>query len=302
MKRVHLGSGTDLLRALIVIQEDSSEKQKQEKMARRLKGKRIDEEDEEGDEGGGEDAAAEEGGGDEGGDKEAGAETEKAKPKKSGKLPGAKRLEDAELKQGESPTTKDIVQRINFVRAGASLKDDKVKRDIATWLTQLKEPERLAVYTTLDALAQIVLARKSAAEAPTFSSPGNLEIKGGEENSAETAPVPQRPSPAPVKKQATGSTPITVGEGVVKKLKEIDVPVRSGRVVPYGSKSHIADLEDRISDLQRIRSYQERNSDSHHALGLAINALKKQLASAARRSMSGNPRTQPVPPMVEKEK
>jgi len=305
MRRLHLNRDTDLLRALIVIQEDSSsEKDKQERMVRRLKGERIDEKDEEegGDEGG-EEGGEEEGGGEESGEEggEEGGE-DKKEPKKGGKLAGAKRLEDAELKPGQAPTTKDIAQRINFIRAGASLKDEKVKRDIATWIAQLKEPERLAVYTTLDALAQIVLGRKSAAEAPTFSSPGNLEISGGSEEKAASQPAPARSAPAPVKKQSAGPVPITVGEGVVKKLKEIDVPVRSGRVVPFGSKSHIADIESRIDDLKRIRSYQERNSDTHHALGLAINALKKQLAAAQRMNGSGNPRVQPVPPMVEKQK
>lgn len=306
MKRIHLERGSDLLRALIVIKEDSSsEKQKQEKMARRLKGKRMDEKDEE-DEGG--EAAEEKSGSEEATGAEAGEkEADKQKPatdtaKKGEKLPGAKRLEDAELKQGQSPTAKDIIQRINFVRAGASLKDEKVKNDISTWLTQLREPERLAVYTTLDALAKIVLGRKSAAEAPTFSSPNNLEIRDTEPDSAPPSSAPKLSSPVLAKKKAVGPVPITVGEGVVKKLKEIDVPVRSGRVVPFGSKSHVSDIENRIEDLKRIRSYQERGSDTHHALGLAIAALKKQLASAYRTNGSGNPRTQPVPPIVEKRK
>jgi hypothetical protein len=309
MKRLHLERGSDLLRALIVIQEDSSsEKQKQEKMARRLKGSRMDEKDEEEDAAGGEEDTGAEGGGEEAGDEgggeggeEGGEEAAADKPKKSGKLPGAKRLEDAELKQGQDPTTKDIIQRINFVRAGASLKDEKVKKDISTWIAQLKEPERLAVYTTLDALAKIVLGRKSAAEAPTFMSPNNLEIKDTEPDSPSPTPAPRSTAPV-TRKQSAGPVPITVGEGVVKKLKEIDVPVRSGRVVPFGSKSHISDIEDRIEDLKRIRAYQERGSDTHHALGLAISALKKQLIAAYKRNGGGNPRTQPVPPIVEKGK
>lgn len=306
MRKLHLERGSDLLRALIVIQEESSEKEKQEKMARRLKGSRIDEEDEEADkEEAGDEGGDEASGGDEGGeeaDAESGGEEKKPK-KKDGKLPGAKRLEDAELQPGQAPTTKDIAQRINFIRAGASLKDDKVKRDIATWIAQLKEPERLAVFTTLDALAQIVLGRKSAAEAPTFSSPGNLEIKGGEDETPETStPSPKKAPPAPAKLSSAGPVPITVGEGVVRKLKEIDVPVRSGRVVAFGSRAHVADLEGRIEDLERIRSYQEVGSDSRHALGQAIKALKVQLKAAMKRSSVNNPRTEPVPPIVEKEK
>ncbi len=312
---MHLNRGSDLLRALIVIQEDgSSEREKQERMSRRLKGNRIDEKDDDlfggGEEGGdkGDEEGADEGGdeGEEGaeGEEEKGEEGgEDKKPKKGGKLPGAKRLEDAELRPGQAPTTKDIVQRINFVRAGASLKDDKVKRDIATWLTQLKEPERLAVFTTLDALAKIVLAGKSAAEAPTFSGPSGIQITGGEEQAPAKAISPARQA-QPTKKQSAGPVPITVGEGVMRKLKEIDVPVRSGRVVPFGSKAHVADLEGRIDDLERIRSYQEPGSDSRHAIGLAIKALKGQLRAAMRRSSmsSSNPRTQPIPPIVEKEK
>ena len=80
------------------------------------------------------------------------------------------------------------------------------------------------------------------------------------------------------------------------------MPVKSGKVVPFGSKAHIADLQGRIEDLERIRSYQERGSDTRHSLGLAVKALKGQLSIAMRRSPSGNPRTQAVPPIVEKGK
>ena len=314
MKRIHLERGTDLLRALMIIQEDSSEKEKQERMVRRIKGKQVNEKDDEpaDDEAADDEPADDEAADDEPADDAAGDDEpaddepadDKAKDKKKdGKLPGTKRLEDAELKQGQQPTAKDIIQRINFVRAGASLKDEKVKKDIDMWISQLKTPERLAVYTTLDALAKIVLARKSAAEAPTFSSPGNLEITGGEDKTpTSTTMGPKKSSSSVAKTQSTGPVPITVGEGVVRKLKEIDVPVKSGKVVPFGSKAHIADLQGRIEDLERIRSYQERGSDTRHSLGLAVKALKGQLSIAMRRSPSGNPRTQAVPPIVEKGK
>lgn len=309
MKRIHLERGTDLLRALMIIQEDSSEKEKQERMVRRIKGKQVNEKDDEpadeeatDDEPADEEATDDEPADDEAADDEPAADKPKDK-KKDGKLPGTKRLEDAELKQGQQPTAKDIIQRINFVRAGASLKDEKVKKDIDMWISQLKTPERLAVYTTLDALAKIVLARKSAAEAPTFSSPGNLEITGGEDKTpTSTTMGPKKASSPATKTQSAGPVPITVGEGVVRKLREIDVPVKSGKVVPFGSKAHVADLQGRIEDLERIRSYQERGSETRHSLGLAIKALKSQLGGALKRSPSGNPRTQAVPPIVEKGK
>ena len=301
MRSVHLKKDVDLLRALIVLQEDAaSEAARQETMARRLRRRKMNEKDEDEKEAGDAKPDAPPSG-DKPVDKEkvaAPAEVKKG-PADDDKLPGADRLESSVLPPGKSPTSLDIAQRVNFIRAGASLKDPEVKRAIAVWIAQLREPERLAAYTALDALAQIILGGKSPAEAPTFEDPAGLTIKGGE----ASAPAPKRAAPAPAKKPAAGgSTPITVGEGAVRKLKEVDVPVRSGRVVPFGSKSHIADISERIEDLRRIRSYQEKGSDTHHALGVAIAALKKQLHAAQKSQVAGNPRTQPIPPLVEKEK
>lgn len=304
MRRVHLQRDVDLLRALIVLQEDAaSEKLRQEKMSRRLRRRAMNEKDEEEEKSddSGDDAAGKKPAEEKSADEKPAEEKKKAaKGDDDDKLPGADRLENSVLPPGKSPSSKDIAQRVNFIRAGASLKDPEIQRAIAVWISQLREPERLAAYTTLDALAQIVLGGKSPAEAPTFTDPAGLTIKGG-----ETAPAPvKKASAAPEApaKKSSGPVPITVGEGVVKKLKEVDVPVRSGRVVPFGSKPHISDLAERIEDLRRIRSYQERGSDTHHALGVAIAALKKQLQAAHRKSVAGNPRTQPVPALVEKEK
>lgn len=303
MRRVHLQRDVDLLRALIVLQEDAaSEKLRQEKMSRRLRRRAMNEKDEEEEKSddSGDDAADKKPAEEKPADEKPAEEKKAAKGDDDDKLPGAERLENSVLPPGKSPSSKDIAQRVNFIRAGVSLKDPEIQRAIAVWISQLREPERLAAYTTLDALAQIVLGGKSPAEAPTFTDPAGLTIKGG---SSAPAPV-KKASAAPEApaKKSSGPVPITVGEGVVKRLKEVDVPVRSGRVVPFGSKPHISDLAERIEDLRRIRSYQERGSDTHHALGVAIAALKKQLQAAHRKSVAGNPRTQPVPALVEKEK
>jgi hypothetical protein len=85
-------------------------------------------------------------------------------------------------------------------------------------------------------------------------------------------------------------------------MKEVDVPVRSGKLVPFGSRSHIADIEARIEDLERIRSYQEQGSETRQAFTIALKALKAQLKAAYRSSMSvSNPRVSGVPPLVEKD-
>jgi hypothetical protein len=314
MKHAHFQKDTDLLRALIVIQEDQrgvSEKSRQKLMSQNLSGK-INEKEEDKEDEKSDKPDDSENKPDDSEDKSDSGETPDKKPdnknqdkKKSSKLAGAKRLEDSELKPGEAPTSKDIAQRVNFIRAGASLKDKDISRKIAVWISQLQQPERLAAFTTLDALAQIVLGGKSPAEAPTFEDPAGLSIKatGSTKLSEprEDKPV-AKAQPQRVQK-SSGPVPITVGEGVVRKLKEVDVPVRSGKVVTFGSRSHISDLEQRIEDIQRIRSYQERGSDTYHSLGMALSSLKKLLATALKRGGgSENPRTQPVPPLVEKEK
>ncbi len=290
MKKLHIKKGTDLLRALAIIQEDATlERDRQKAMARRLR-EPVNEKEEAGDE--------------ESKEKEEKAKEKPKKKKKIGKLPGAERLDDTQLPPGKSPTSKEIAQMINFIRAGASTSNDQVQKDIAAWIIQLREPERMAAYTTLEALAQIVLGRKPTAEVPTYEDPAELVIKGGNISGGDTAPAAKKSAPAPeaTKKPAAGGAPITVGEGAIRKLREIDVPVSSGRLVPFGSSAHIKDLEARIADLQRIRSYQEQGSDTRHSLGVAINALKSQLRAAERRNGGGNPRTQAVPPLVEKEK
>lgn len=317
MKKVHFQKDTDLLKALIVIQEDrqqSSEANKQKNMSRRING-RINEKDEDEDSkdddsksksgddtNKNKDNQSQDKSNDQSQDKGEDESKDKEEKKKNKKLAGSQRLEDSELRPGQLPSSKDIAQRVNFIRAGASLKDKKISKNIAVWISQLKEPERLAAFITLDALAQIVLGGKSPAEAPTYEDPAGLTIKGGSFLSKE-APSKEIAKKAVLKVQkSNGPVPITVGEGVVKKLKEVDVPVKSGKLVTFGSKSHIADLEQRIEDIQRIRSYQEKGSDTYHSLGTALSSLKKILFSAQKRNGAGNPRTQPVPPLVEKEK
>ena len=288
MKKMHIKNGTDLLRILAVIQEDATlERDRQAAMAQRLRSP-VNEKEEEADKKNSE-------------EKE---EKTKEKSKKSmDKLPGADRLENTQLPPGKSPTSKEIAQMINFIRAGASTSNEQVKKDIAAWIIQLREPERMAAYTTLEALALIVLGRKPTAEVPTYEDPAELVIKGGNASDGNTTPVAKKAAPARGDSTSRiGGAPITVGEGAIRKLREIDVPVSSGRLVPFGSSAHIKDLEARIADLQRIRSYQEQGSDTRHSLGVAINALKSQLRAAERRNGGGNPRTQAVPPLVEKEK
>lgn len=286
-----ISSKNGLLRALGLIREtgsDTDEVKKQRKMqnaADRIRGSTMSEEED--------DPAAE----------PAKEEPEKpeAKPadkKKSGDLPGSKELKDTPPKIPGVVTGLSIIDRINKIRAGSSMKNDKVMKAIDGYVTSLPTTQAQDLYTYLDALARIILAGMDPAEVPVPK-----QAKGSkavEPSSSSPTIVKGKPKK---KKTPSKEVPIvTLAEGVKRRLKEVDVPVRNGKLVPFGSRSHIADLESRIDDLERIRSYQEAGSDSRHVMGLAIKALRSQLRAAERMNGSGNPRVQPVPPIVEKDK
>lgn len=292
-----LRTRNEILRALSILREKASddvaseERKKQNKMKREInKVKEISEEEDE--EAPAEEEKSSEEGGEEGGDeKEDKGGDEKKSDKKKG-LPGAEELKKSPIELPDNIGGAEIVDRVNKIRAGSSLKDEKVQKKIDTYVMSLSADQQKSMYTYLDALARIILAGMDPAEVPVPSSIKAAQVSD-KETKKKTPEVPQSDLPI--------VSPVVVGEGVRKKMKEVDVPVRSGRVVPFGSKSHISDLEDRIEDLVRIRSYQEAGSDTRHAFTMAINALKSQLRAATRVNGSGNPRTQPVPPMVERE-
>jgi hypothetical protein len=305
----------DLLRAIGLLKENPvDELNRQKKMSREAnKIRNVSEEEKEdkegeedtagddlfGSEGGDEGGEEEEGGGEEEGSEE-GGEEDKGEEKKTKKdLPGSKELRKTPAETPASVTGLSVIDRINKIRAGASMKDEKVMKSIDNYVTSLTDDQARSMYTYLDALARMVLGGMDPSEVPVpRGAKGASVVK-------KDAKVAKRDSTAD--KVAKGDdlpivSPVTVGEGVKRKLKEVDVPVRNGRVVPFGSKAHIADLQGRIDDLERIRSYQEPGSESRHSLGLAVRALKSQLKAAMRRTTVGNPRVQPMPPIVEKEK
>ena len=306
VKKTTITTKSGLLRALGLLKEDSDEEsKKQKKMSREVKKvKKISEEEKEGGEGeeaAGDDLFGSEEGGEEGGEESAASDTggeaeggEEEKPKGKKELPGAKDLRKSPFEVPETVTGLSVIDRVNKIRAGSSMKDEKVMKNIDDYVTSLPADQAATMYTYLDALARIILGGMDPSEVPIPKGGGSNVVKGN--GSQSTKKSPQRSDGLPI------VSPVTVGEGVKRKLKEIDVPVRNGRLVPFGSKSHLTDLQGRIEDLERIRSYQERGSDTHHAMGLAIRALKNQLKAASRMSTGGNPRVQPMPPIVEKDK
>ncbi len=213
----------------------------------------------------------------EGGDDKSGGDEEKPKDEKSkggkekgGKLPGAKKLAAASKEPDEEIKSDDVIARLNFIRAGKSLKDKEVSSQLKKYIETMSPDERKAFFAFSDGIAKIVLGGEKAVEVPSPLDTYSIKISSSNSGSSKGATV-STPAVKTQPKTTVGSAPpIVVGEGVKTKMKEIDVPVKSGRVVPFGSKAHISDLEDRIEDIERIRSYQEPGSESRQALTMAL--------------------------------
>jgi hypothetical protein len=73
--------------------------------------------------------------------------------------------------------------------------------------------------------------------------------------------------------------------GIVRALIEArirETDITDGSRVPFGSAQHVADLELRISDLERWRDRQRRGSEARANYSRLISALKRELRAASR--------------------
>lgn len=60
-----------------------------------------------------------------------------------------------------------VVTAMNILRSGQSLKDERVRQEVERYFTGLKGAERVALYSYLNGIAQIVAANVSSAQAPS---------------------------------------------------------------------------------------------------------------------------------------
>jgi hypothetical protein len=65
---------------------------------------------------------------------------------------------------------------------------------------------------------------------------------------------------------------------VESRLRETDIT--DGSRVPFGSKKHIEDLENRVSDLERWRDRQRRGTEARATYARLISRLRSELRSA----------------------
>jgi len=308
-----LSTSKQLLEALVLLREDESKVQKE--LTRRIKSRKVkadkpkpvvedDEEkgadDDEGDDlfadDPGDDAAGDDKGADDSGDDSDDAEDAKGAEDTSGdkeddtgdkKLAGADELIDTPQELPQTLKGNDFVDKINKIRAGASLNDKEIQTKIISYVKSLTTDERDDLWVNLDSLARIILGGLDPAQVLTPS----LVTGPGKQKKSTAKQAPEKNKEVEKKKQAPGANlPIvapvaSLGEGVKKKLSEVPFVLKSNKTVPFGHTAHIRDLERMLSDLLRFRSCQERGSESYMSISLAIKTIKGQLALATKKYM-----------------
>lgn len=125
--------------------------------------------------------------------------------------------EKEKLKKGEV-TTKDIVDKLNTIRAGKSFKDSAIEGKMDEYVNSLSQAEKTALLAFLKGLSQIVTGEISSDQAMDPSeSPASVEMKksetGGEKRTIKPnvikAPEKEKVEKRPSAEDTSGPVPIS---------------------------------------------------------------------------------------------
>jgi hypothetical protein len=203
--------------------------------------------------------------------------------KQGDKLAGAKTLIDTPQELPKALKGSDFVDKINKIRAGASLQDNKIKSKVVNYVRSLSPDERNDLWVNLDSLARIVLGGVDPAQVLTPSLVTGPNRKKNDQVINNDKKQIKTDHPKSEDLPVVGPV-VAVSEGVRKKLTEVPYVLKSNKTVPFGHASHVKDLERMYSDLLRLRSCQEPRSESYMSLSLALKTIKSQLAMALKKS------------------
>lgn len=111
----------------------------------------------------------------------------------------------------EPVTVDDIIEKINTIRSGKSIKDDDVHRELDEYVMQFSEDEKTALAAFLEGLGQILTSGIDSADAADPGDPYSLEIKktpgASVANTSKASTPAVKAAPAPAK----GPVPIKIG-------------------------------------------------------------------------------------------
>lgn len=145
---------------------------------------------------------------------EAPADNEKKKreDRTGGKgTPDSKKAKTPDQKKFANPTIVDIVDKINVIRGGGSLKDSNVRKSFDTYFNSLNLEEKQALLIYLTGVAQVLVGSKEGAEA---IDPGEIGLRVKKQAKDEKSPVEKVLKKGDSKEKS--AAPIVVGESQKK--------------------------------------------------------------------------------------
>ena len=123
-----------------------------------------------------------------------------------------------------------IIEEINKMRSGESLKDADIRAEISSYFDVLSQSERKMLFSFLQGLAQIMsfgAPGTKAARPSIYKLKAEEVVKSTDDQAPEPRSRQEKPSPtSQVKKKDTGPAPIVVGEvadkrSVKRRLREL---------------------------------------------------------------------------------
>jgi hypothetical protein len=149
---------------------------------------------------------------------ESGEEKSEKKPTEEKPVAPSKTV-DAEkdkLRKGDIKP-KDIVDKLNTIRAGKSFKDSAISSKMDEYIESLSKPEKVALLAFLKGLAQIVTGEVEAEAAQDPSdNPADVKMEKGNEPQKKTikpnvikAPAKEKTEKKPGSEDTSGPVPIT---------------------------------------------------------------------------------------------
>jgi hypothetical protein len=229
-------------------------------------------------------------------EEEADVEEEEIEPKPK---PDAEAPEDEEKKGGEDFEVQapdaipqniqyaQIEKQVNNLRAGKSLKDKVISKELQDYFKELGVGEKQALFTYLASISAILTGGTSGEDAPR---PGSLNIditpEKKEKQQGEEIDVPVGLS------DKDRSAPIVVGE-LANKYSELSYifeqtsrgdphKCMTGDVVPFGSQECVGDLDSRIQDATDQRDGVQRGTADRSSLNGTLKFLRQKKRHASK--------------------
>jgi len=183
---------------------------------------------------------------------------------------------------------KQIEKQINNLRAGKSLKDEKISGALEDYFDGLGQGETDALFSYLAALGAILTGGTSGDEVPR---PSQMGIKITEPEKEEKKKTPAgEPADVGLDRLPPGEAPIIVGE-IADKSRELNTVLENysssdshrcmdGQIVDFGSSSCIQDISSRITDTSSQRDTLKRGTSDRSSLNGTLKYLRQKFRAA----------------------